>query len=115
MKNIDMSIICLFYKVFIVLKMKVVLINCSRSKTPSKAAQNNGLIALITAQLGVARPDWGPQKKLGKLPRELILSRGSLADDMFSLIVGKKVTGKKETEKRNRKKSYRKKSYRKKK
>ena len=38
------------------------LINCNWSKAPSKAAQNNGLMVLITAQLGVARPDWGQRE-----------------------------------------------------
>ena len=38
------------------------LINCNWSKSPSKAALNNGLMVLITAQLGVARPDWGQRK-----------------------------------------------------
>ena len=37
-KNINMSIVYLFYKVFTVLKVKVVLINCSWSKAPSKTA-----------------------------------------------------------------------------
>ena len=32
MKNIDMHVVYLFYKVFIVLKIKVALINCSWSK-----------------------------------------------------------------------------------
>ena len=58
MKSINMNIICLFYKVFIILKIKVALIDCSWSKAPSKAAYN-GLMALITAQLGVAQPNWG--------------------------------------------------------
>ena len=81
MKNINMSIVYLFYKVFTVLKIKVVLINCSWSKAPSKAVCNNGLIILITALLGGSQV----KEKLRKLPRELNLSRGSLADDMFSL------------------------------
>ena len=62
MKNINMSIVSWFHKVFIILKMYVALINCNWSKAPSKAAWNNGLMVLITAQLGVARPDWGPKE-----------------------------------------------------
>ena len=38
MKNIIMSIVYLFYKVFIISKIKVPQINCSWSKAPSKAA-----------------------------------------------------------------------------
>ena len=81
-----MNIVYLFYKVFIILKIKVALINCSLSMASSeaKAEQNNGLMVLITAQLGVARADWG-QEMLGKLPRQVTLIRGSLADEMFSL------------------------------
>ena len=41
-------------------------INCSWSKAPSKAAKNNGLIVLITAQLGVVQPDWG-QREVRKI------------------------------------------------
>ena len=44
MKDINMSIVYLFYNVFILLKIKVALINCSWSKAPSKAAENNGLM-----------------------------------------------------------------------
>ena len=84
MKNINMSIVYLFYKVFFVLKIKLALINCSWSKAPSKTALNNGLIVLITAQLGVARPDWG-QREVRKITPGRYLSWGSLADDMFSL------------------------------
>ena len=47
MKYINMSIIYLFYKDFIILKIKVVLISYSLSKAASKAAENNGLISLI--------------------------------------------------------------------
>ena len=49
MKIINMNVV---FTAFIVLKIKVALINCSWSKAPSKAAQKNGLIVLITAQLG---------------------------------------------------------------
>ena len=84
MKNISMSIVYLFDKDFILLKIKVALIDCSWSKVlRTKAASNNRPMASITAQLGVARPDW-VKKKLGQLPREVIPSRGSLADAMFS-------------------------------
>ena len=58
MKDINMSIADLFYKVFVISKIKVSLIDCSWSKAPSKAAQNNGLMALITAQ-----SDWGEKNK----------------------------------------------------
>ena len=37
-KIINMSIVYLFYKVFIVSKIKVTLINCTWSKAPSKTA-----------------------------------------------------------------------------
>ena len=47
MTNINMSIVYLFYKVLVILKIKVALINCSWSKAPSKAAKNNGLIVVI--------------------------------------------------------------------
>ena len=53
MKNIDMRIIYLFYKAFIVLKIKMALINCSWSMAPSKADYNNGPMVLVTDQLGV--------------------------------------------------------------
>ena len=43
-------------------------------------------MALISAQLGVAC-QIGVKDKLGQLPREVTLSRVSLADDMFSLWV----------------------------
>ena len=71
MKNINISIVYLFYKAFIVLKIKVVLINCRWSKAPSKAAQNNGQMVLITAQLGVARPDLGSKRSYFNYPRKL--------------------------------------------
>ena len=35
MKNINMSIVYLFYKVFIVSNIKMALINCIRSKAPA--------------------------------------------------------------------------------
>ena len=38
---------------FIVLKIKMALINCSWSKAPSKADYNNGPMVLVTDQLGV--------------------------------------------------------------
>ena len=44
MKNINMNKVYLFYKVFIIFKINVALIDCSWSKAPSKAAQNNGLM-----------------------------------------------------------------------
>ena len=82
MKNINMSIVYLLYKVLIIPKIKVVLYNyiynCSCTKVPSKADQNNGLMALIRAQLGIARTEWGQ--------REFRTSGWrSVADDMFPL------------------------------
>ena len=71
LKNINMSIVNLFYEVFIILKIKVALINCSWSKAPSKAAKNNVLIVLITAQLGVVQPDWGQKEVRKNYPRKL--------------------------------------------
>ena len=38
MKYIIMNMIYLFYKVFIILKIKIALNDCSWSKAPSKAA-----------------------------------------------------------------------------
>ena len=48
MKYINISMIYLFYKVFIILKIEVALISNSSSKVALKAAENNGLIALIS-------------------------------------------------------------------
>ena len=48
MKYTNMSIIHLLYKVFIILEIKVALINYCLSKVASKAALNNGLITLIS-------------------------------------------------------------------
>ena len=48
MKYIYTGIIYYFYKVFIILEIKVVLISCSLSKVTSKAVENNGLMALIS-------------------------------------------------------------------
>ena len=48
MKNTNTSMIFYFYKVFILLKIKVVLISCSLSKVASKAVENNGLMALMS-------------------------------------------------------------------
>ena len=45
---INMSIIYQFYKAFINLEIKVVLISCSLSKVASKAVENNSLMALMT-------------------------------------------------------------------
>ena len=42
-----MSIVYLFYEVFIILEIKVVLISYSSSKAESKAAETNELLALI--------------------------------------------------------------------
>ena len=47
-KYINMSIIYLFYKVFIISEIKVALMNYSLSKAASKAAKHNGIIALIS-------------------------------------------------------------------
>ena len=47
MKYIDMSIVYWFYSFFIILEIKVALINYSLSNATSKAAGNNGLIGLI--------------------------------------------------------------------
>ena len=48
--------------VFIILNIKIALINCSWSKAPSKAAKNNGVMALIRAQLGVPWPERGQRE-----------------------------------------------------
>ena len=47
------------YKVFIILEIKVTLISYSLSKAASKAAENNGLITLISPPLAVPWPGWG--------------------------------------------------------
>ena len=71
------------------------LINCNWSKAPSKAASDNGLMVLITAQQGVARPDWGrrevrtitpgPHPHLGKLGWRHVLPMIS-SDDFHSMM-----------------------------
>ena len=48
MKYINVSMIYLFYKVFIILEIRVTLISYILSKAALKAAENNGLIALIS-------------------------------------------------------------------
>ena len=48
MKYINTIIIYKFYKVFIILEIKVVLISCSLSKVAWKAVENNGLVALMS-------------------------------------------------------------------
>ena len=83
MKNININIVNLFYKVFIALKIQVTLINCSWSKAPPKAAKNNGLMVLIRTQVGVTRPEWG-QIEVRKITPGSYSSQESLAD-MFSL------------------------------
>ena len=55
MNYINMSIIYLFYEVFIILEIIVALISCSLSK----AAENNGLIAVMSPLLAVPWPEWG--------------------------------------------------------
>ena len=55
MKDMNMSIVYLFYKVFIILEIMVALI----SHSWSKAAENSGLIALITP-LRTTSPDHDP-------------------------------------------------------
>ena len=47
MKFIDMSMIYLFHKLFMILEIKVALISHGLSKATSKAAENNGLITLM--------------------------------------------------------------------
>ena len=65
MKCINMHIVSLIYKdFFIVLKIKVALISYSLSKAASTAAENNGLIALITSLLAVPWPEWGIGKQM---------------------------------------------------
>ena len=54
MKYINMIMIFLFYKVFIILEIKVALI----SHNWSKAAENNGMITLIWPLLAVPLPEW---------------------------------------------------------
>ena len=49
-----MSMVYLFYKVFIILEINVALINHSWSK----AAENNGLIALIRSLLALSWQEW---------------------------------------------------------
>ena len=48
MKYINLSIIHRFYNFFIILEIKDALISYSLSKATSKAAENNGLIGLIS-------------------------------------------------------------------
>ena len=55
MKYLNMSIVFLFLKLFIFLEIKVALIIYSLSK----AAEDNGLIALIRSLLPVSWPEWG--------------------------------------------------------
>ena len=56
MKCMNMGIVYLFYKDFIILEMKVILISSSLSKVASKASENNGL---IEADRAVPWPEWG--------------------------------------------------------
>ena len=73
MKCINMNIIYLIYKFFIILKIKIALISYSLSKVSSKTAENNGLMALISphsssagstpARVGYWRTDDGYQPK----------------------------------------------------
>ena len=62
MTNINMTTEIICFKFLSFKKNKVALISCSWSKAPSKATQNNGLMALIRAQLGVAWHEWGQRK-----------------------------------------------------
>ena len=66
MKHINMNIVYLFYEVFIILEIKVVLISYSSSKAASKAAETNGLIALIKPHYWQypASPEWGICKQM---------------------------------------------------
>ena len=54
-----MNIVYLFYKVFIIVEVKVALISHSWSKAASKAVEKSGLIALIKP-LRTTSPDNDP-------------------------------------------------------
>ena len=69
MKYINMSIIHLFYKGFIILEIKVALICYSLSKAVSKAAKNNGLIALISPH---SAPYWQYPDRSGVLSKQMM-------------------------------------------
>ena len=64
MKCIEMSIVYLHYKVFIILEVRVALISYSLSKATSKTAENNVLIALISPLLPVPLPECGMNKQM---------------------------------------------------
>ena len=86
MKNINMSIVYMFYEDFIILKIKVALINCSWSKVPSKAVENNGADGLISptqppagstpARVGHGQTRW-------RLPLQTTVTGGSWADKVL--------------------------------
>ena len=51
--------IYLFYTDLVILDIMVALISCSLSKVTPKAAENNGLITVISPLLAVPWPEWG--------------------------------------------------------
>ena len=64
MKCMNMGIVYLFYKDFIILEMKVILISASLSKVVSKATENSGLIAAHKPLLAEPWPEWGVGKQM---------------------------------------------------
>ena len=75
MKCMNMGIVYLFYKVLIILEIKVALISCSLSKAASKAAENNRLIAADKPPAGSTLARVGLWANRWWLPQETAVTR----------------------------------------